>query len=132
MKFIAQIILALYLSCACGHLKAQNDTVPPLATLLPTLSAEQQRKVLDYAHFLGAYYGKGLEATCNLLDTKNQERVAQYIAVLKNPGKLDADHGALGPRHAAIRANRGGYHPARFIYGVQYRNRALHHPGGEK
>jgi hypothetical protein len=87
MKFIAQIILALYLSCACGHLKAQNDTVPPLATLLPTLSAEQQRKVLDYAHFLGAYYGKGLEATCKLLDTKNQERVAQYIAVLKNTGK---------------------------------------------
>lgn len=87
MKLIFRIILACFLAGAYTPLQAQRDTMPPLASLLPTLDAAQQAKVLDYAHFLGAYYGKGLEATCKLLDAKNQERVARYIAVLKNPGK---------------------------------------------
>ncbi len=79
--------MALCLSGVFTTLEAQNDSVPALPSLLGTLNAEQKSKVLDYAHFLGAYYGKGVEATCNLLDAKNQERVARYIAVLKNPGK---------------------------------------------
>lgn len=87
MKLIFQIILTVLLAGAYAPMQAQHDTMPPLASLLPALNAEQQAKVLDYAHFLGAYYGKGVEATCKLLDAKNQERVARYIAVLKNTGK---------------------------------------------
>lgn len=88
MKFIKNPLHVLCFFCTCFSLNAQSDTLPALPELLRTLNAEQQGKVLDYAHHLGAYYGKPLEATCKLLDAKNQHRVAQYIAVLKNPEKV--------------------------------------------
>lgn len=55
-----------------------------LKPLLSALDADQSTLVLDYAHSLGAYYGKPLEATCKTLDSRNQERVMQYIRFLKN------------------------------------------------
>lgn len=73
--------------CFSLSLKAQTDSLHALLPMLGTLSAEQKEKVLDYAHFLGAYYGKSLEVTCKLLDARSQGRVMQYIGVLKNTGK---------------------------------------------
>jgi hypothetical protein len=84
MKSSLHILLAL---CFSLSLKAQTDSLHALLPMLGTLSAEQKEKVLDYAHFLGAYYGKSLEVTCKLLDAKSQGRVMQYIGVLKNTGK---------------------------------------------
>ncbi len=88
MSFSKNILPLLCLFGASFGLYAQPDSLPPLPELLRSLNAEQKSKVLDYAHHLGAYYGKPVEATCNLLDAKNQHRVAQYIAVLKNPEKV--------------------------------------------
>lgn len=56
--------------------------------MLGTLSGEQRVLVLGYAHHLGAYYGKPLEATCKSLDEENQQRVAQYINYVKNPAAV--------------------------------------------
>lgn len=82
MKFICAIIIEII--CA-ATLSAQtlNEQLRPL---LNSLNAEQSAKVSDYAHYLGAYYGKPLEATCKMLSAQNQERVIQYIHFLKNTG----------------------------------------------
>jgi Protein of unknown function (DUF1573) len=88
MTVIKNALRILCFLCACFSLNAQSDSLPALPEVLSTLNAEQKSKVLDYAHHLGAYHGKPLEATCKLLDEKNQHRVAQYIAVLKNPEKV--------------------------------------------
>jgi Protein of unknown function (DUF1573) len=85
MKVILPTILMLCFSGAFSALEAQNDSLPDLQPLLSTLNADQKNKVLDYAHFLGAFYG--IDATCKLLNAGNQERVRRYIAVLKNTGK---------------------------------------------
>ena len=87
MKLISSILLIFCCFGAYTPVEAQHDSIPALMPLLGTLSAEQKAKVLDYAHYLGAYYGKSLEASCQLLDAKNQGRVSRYIAVLKNTGK---------------------------------------------
>lgn len=82
MRFIFSSLF--FVACILA-LPAQtlNEQLKPL---LPTLDTGQSAKVLDYAHFLGAYYGRPLEATCKLLNTANQERVVQYIHFLKNTG----------------------------------------------
>lgn len=85
MKSIVPIILALCFAGIFSPLHAQTDSVPELLPLLRTLNAEQGQKVLDYAHHLGAYYGKPLEKTCLMLDGKNQNRVLQYVRLLKDP-----------------------------------------------
>ena len=87
MKFITHILIILCCSALLTPISAQTDSLP---NLLSTLNAEQKTKVLEYAHHLGAYYGKPLETTCKMLDAKNQGRVLQYIAVLKNPEKVGA------------------------------------------
>jgi len=88
MNFIKNALPILCCLLTCCGLNAQSDSIPVLPQLLNTLNAEQKSKVLDYAHHLGAYYGKPVEATCKLLNAKNQNRVVQYIAVLKNPEKV--------------------------------------------
>jgi hypothetical protein len=87
MKSTPYILLFWCCLAAATGLHAQQDSVPAWQPLLPTLSEAQQEKVLDYAHHLGAFYGKKLEATIKLLSAADQHRVFQYIQVLKNTGK---------------------------------------------
>ena len=77
--------------CVLGFLtglSAQNLN-EQLKSSLAGLNGEHSAKVLDYAHHLGAYFGKPLEATCKLLDSVNQQRVLQYVRFLQHTGPLE-------------------------------------------
>lgn len=85
-KSPGKLFAAILVAFTCQfHLTAQQLD-GQLQQLLPTLSAEESTKVLEYARHLGAYHGKALEPTCKMLDAANQQRVLRYIGFLKNPG----------------------------------------------
>jgi hypothetical protein len=88
MKYFFGIIVAFNLSWVPNaNACSSTDSLPNLLPLLATLNAAQKELVLDYAHHLGAYYGKPVEKTVQMLNPKNQERVALYIAFLQNPAQ---------------------------------------------
>jgi hypothetical protein len=84
--------MAKYLTALCilllslTGLTAQNLSTD-LLSLLPTLNGADSIRVLGYARHQGAYHGRPLDATCKLLDTTGQRRVADYIRFLQHPGE---------------------------------------------
>ena len=88
MKKFAGFSFVFPLLLVASLLSAQQDSIPQWHTLAPKLNVEQAAKALDYAHYLGAYYGKSLEKSCQQLDIKSQGRMGRYMHYLLYPERL--------------------------------------------
>jgi len=84
---MAKNLPVLLIILLTGSLLSGQQLSPDLQTLLPTLNSADSLKALGYARYQGAYHGRQMEATCKLLDTTGQQRVASYIRFLQHPGE---------------------------------------------
>ncbi len=83
---MAKYLSVLFILLLPGFKLTAQHLSDDLQSLLPTLNSTDSLKVLGYARYQGAYHGRPLEATCKLLDTTGQRRVADYVRFLQRPG----------------------------------------------
>lgn len=84
---MAKYLSVLFILLLPGFKLTAQHLSADLQSLLPTLNSADSVKVLGYARYQGAYHGRPLDATCKLLDTTGQRRVAGYIRFLQHPGE---------------------------------------------